>query len=61
MTAKELGRLAMNSKELMEETLYVSLTDNDGQDIRPYDFGESLVMISPVGIFEGTRPDGEPE
>lgn len=66
-TTKDLTKMAMNSTNLTDEVLYTSLVDdnslsNNGEqdDIPTYDFGESLVQIAPVGIFQGTAPDGSP-
>ena len=66
-TTKDLTKMAMNSTNLTDEVLYTSLVDdnelsNKGEqdDIPTYDFGESLVQIAPIGIFQGTAPDGNP-
>ena len=58
-TTKDLTKMAMNSTNLTDEVLYTSLVDKGEQDDIPtYDFGESLVQIAPIGIFQGTAPDG---
>lgn len=58
-TTKDLTKMAMNSTNLTDEVLYTSLVDRGEQDDIPtYDFGESLVQIAPIGIFQGTAPDG---
>ena len=60
-TTKDLTKMAMNSTNLTDEVLYTSLVDRGEQDDIPtYDFGESLVQIAPIGIFQGTAPDGNP-
>lgn len=61
-TTKDLTKMAMNSTNLTDEVLYTSLVDDKGEqdDIPTYDFGESLVQIAPIGIFQGTAPDGNP-
>lgn len=60
-TTKDLTKMAMNSTNLTDEVLYTSLVDKGEQDDIPtYDFGESLVQIAPIGVFQGTAPDGSP-
>lgn len=60
LTIKELTKMAMNTKNIEDEVLYTTLVEDPqtGDDIPTYDFGESLVQIAPIGIFQGTTPDG---
>lgn len=52
--------MAMNAEPLKDEVVYRGFVDADLDTNITYDFGETLVMITPLGEFVGSSQDGKP-
>lgn len=58
---KELTKLAINAKSLEDQTVYRGFFDPELDPDIEYDFNsETLVMLTPIGKFVGSSPDGKP-
>lgn len=59
-TSKELKELAMNSDVLKDTIVYRGFIDENLDENITYDFGETLVMITPIGEYYGSTSEGKP-
>lgn len=57
---KELNKMAENSEALKDTVVYRGFVDKDLDTNVTYDFGETPVMLTPIGEFVGSTPDGKP-
>lgn len=59
ITQKELRTMAMNAKDLQDKIVYRGFVDESLDPDIEYDYSEdTLVMITPLGEFIGSTPDG---
>lgn len=58
-TEDNLNEMAMNSEPIKDEIVYRGFVDAELDTNITYDFGETLVMITPVGEFVGSSQDGK--
>lgn len=56
MTMKELKKMADNTKQITDEFVFRGFIDEGKEELSTYDFGETLVMLAPVGSFQGWNP-----
>lgn len=55
-----LEEMAMNSEPITDTVVYRGFVDETLDSDITYDFGETLVMITPIGEFTGSTVDGKP-
>lgn len=60
LTTKELSKLAMNAASLKDTFIYRGFVDENLDAETGYEFDDTLVMITPIGEFVGSSPDGKP-
>lgn len=56
MTKKDLNNMAQNTESIRDTFLYTGFIDEELEDscgVGTYDYGETLVMLSPMGEFKG--------
>ena len=56
----KLDEMAMNSEPITDTIVYRGFVDENLDSDITYDFGETLVMITPIGEFTGSTVDGKP-
>ena len=56
----KLDEMAMNSEPITDTIVYRGFVDETLDSDITYDFGETLVMITPIGEFTGSTVDGKP-
>ena len=56
----KLDEMAMNSEPITDTVVYRGFVDETLDSDITYDFGETLVMITPIGEFTGSTVDGKP-
>lgn len=56
----KLEEMAMNSEPITDTVVYRGFVDETLDSDITYDFGETLVMITPIGEFTGSTVDGKP-
>lgn len=58
-SAKELESMAMNAEPLKDTLVYRGFIDESLDPDVDYDYGDTLVMLTPLGEFVGSTPDGK--
>ena len=58
-SAKELASMAMNAEPLKDTLVYRGFIDEALDPDVEYDYGDTLVMLTPLGEFVGSTPDGK--
>ena len=58
-SAKELASMAMNAEPLKDTLVYRGFIDEALDPDVEYDYDDTLVMITPLGEFVGSTPDGK--
>ena len=56
----KLDEMAMNSEPITDTVVYRGFVDETLDSDITYDFGETLIMITPIGEFTGSTVDGKP-
>lgn len=59
-STKELTQMAQNAEPIGDQPVYRGFVDADLDKDIQYNFDETLVMLTPVGKFVGSAPDGTP-
>ena len=58
-SAKELASMAMNAEPLKDTLVYRGFIDEALDPDVEYDYDDTLVMLTPLGEFVGSTPDGK--